>query len=59
MDPLTLMLGAAILGEGFPPEVEDTPVNRDLFAQIKAEVAEVPDGAVVDVPAEPADWSGS
>jgi hypothetical protein len=55
MDSLTLMLGAATLGADFPPGVEDTPANRELFAKIKAEVDAAPDDQVVAVPWEYAD----
>jgi hypothetical protein len=52
MDDLTTLLGAAVLHGPFPPSVPDTPANRDLFAQLQAEVAAAPPGAVVDMPWE-------
>ena len=49
------LTGAAALGGGFPPGVPDTPGNRALFEQIKADIAAMPRGVVVDLPWEYAD----
>ena len=49
------LTGAAALGAGFPPGVPDTPENRALFEQIKADIAAMPDGTVADVPWDYAD----
>jgi hypothetical protein len=46
------LAGAVALGAGFPSAVPDTPENRDLFARIKADVAAMPPGTIVDLPWE-------
>jgi hypothetical protein len=44
---------AAIDGRPFPADVADTPRNRRLFEQIKAEVAQIAArGQIPDTPAE-------
>lgn len=52
---VTTLTGAAAMGADFPPGVPDTPANRELFAQIAAEIAEMPEGTVVDLPWDYAD----
>jgi hypothetical protein len=44
---------AAIDGRPFPPDVPDTPRNRELFGQIVADVeAIIARGLIPDIPAE-------
>jgi hypothetical protein len=44
---------AAIDGQPFPPDVPDTPRNRRLFGQIRAEVEDIiARGLIPDIPAE-------
>jgi hypothetical protein len=49
------LTGAAALGADFPPGVPDTPENRRLFERIRADIAAMPKGTVVDVPWDYAD----
>lgn len=46
------LAGAASLGGDFPASVPDTPANRALFEEIKASIAAMPEGVVVELPSE-------
>lgn len=46
---IRLTRAAALHGE-FPDDVPDTPANRDLFAEIKTDIAAMPDDVMPDVP---------
>lgn len=52
---VTTLTGAAAMGGGFPPTVDDTPANRKLFERIQADIAGMPKGTVVDLPWDYAD----
>ncbi len=48
-----MIMRGLLLGESFPPEgVADTPASRSLLAELKADIAALPEGATPEIPFE-------
>lgn len=50
-EQVVILLKAAVGDQGFPAdEVDDTPANRALYAELVQDIANRPPGTTVDIP---------